>query len=111
MKNIKLKLKRVDPVKYAIIIGLLMALTTFIMMLIFMLLGSVIGGVMDEPGLAMIMGGGFVAVIIAPIFYGIFGFIFGLIGTALLNFILQKTDGLEMEFDGEGVDLSDHMIE
>ena len=38
-------------------------------------------------------------VIIAPIMYFVFGFIFGWIGAILLNFILSKTDGLNLEFE------------
>lgn len=60
---------------------------------------------LDSSGLSM-FGGGIMMLIFIPILYGIFGFIAGLIGTALLNFILSKTNGLDIEFDNNNVEVS-----
>ncbi len=106
MSKIKLNLKRVDPVKYGIITGLLMALMSLIVIIPMFLFMSVAGasGMSNGNGLAMFGGG--IAMLFVPILYGIIGFIFGLIGTALMNFILSKTNGLDMEFDSDDMEIS-----
>lgn len=111
MSNLKLKLKKVDPVKYGVIIGATMALLTFVMLLLVFLFTSLLGlglaglGGGSSYGMLGALGGGFVGVIIGPILYFIFGFIFGWIGTVLLNFILSKTGGLDIEFENTGLDI------
>ncbi|MGG8494803.1 hypothetical protein ACQY1Q_00160 [Tenacibaculum sp. TC6] len=107
MSNLKLKLKKIDPVKYALIVGLMMALMSFIMIGFVTLLGSVFGAASNEFGaFASIMGGGILALIFVPVLYFILGFIMGLIGTMVLNFILNKTGGLDLDFEKNGVDIS-----
>jgi hypothetical protein len=103
MARIKLSLKRIDPVKAGIIYGALMALISLIVVIPVMLFVSAAGVAGGEMG--PIFGGG-IAILFVPILYGVFGFIFGLIGTALLNFILSKTNGLDVEFDGKDVEIS-----
>lgn len=107
MSNLKLKLTKIDPVKYAIITGALMALLSFIMLGIFMLFGALFGAIGASAAgsfspFAAVMGGGIVALIFGPIIYFIFGFIFGLIGTMLFNFVLRKTGGLIVDFEKIG---------
>ncbi|CAL2107690.1 conserved hypothetical protein [Tenacibaculum sp. 190524A02b] len=109
MNTLKLTLKKIDPVKYAIIIGIVMALMSFIMLGFVTLFGGLLGamGATNDLGpIASIVGGGIFALILFPIIYFIFGFIFGLIGTMLLNFILKKTGGLDIEFEKKGIDIS-----
>ncbi|CAL2078565.1 hypothetical protein [Tenacibaculum sp. 190524A05c] len=109
MSNLKLKLKKIDPVKYALITGTALAGVTFVIFAFFTLIGSLFGAAMGEFGpFAAIAGSGIVMLIVGPILYFIFGFIFGLIGAFLLNFILSKTDGLIIDFEkiGESDDLS-----
>jgi hypothetical protein len=48
-------------------------------------------------GFDMIFGIG--AVILLPVFYGVLGFISGLIGAAIYNVVARVTGGLEMEFE------------
>lgn len=109
MSNLKLKLKKVDPVKYGIIIGATMALLMFIMMLIVFLFTSLIGLGLGAAGSGYgalgVLGGGIVGVIFGPVLYFIFGFIFGWLGTIILNFILSKTGGLDIEFEKTGLDI------
>jgi hypothetical protein len=85
--------------------------------ILYAMLGAVIGvlygGIMMIMGLAggsgggenagmfraVGVGGGLAMIIIAPILYGLLGFIFGLIGTALANLALKFAGGLEIEMD------------
>ncbi|PQJ23221.1 hypothetical protein [Tenacibaculum sp. SG-28] len=104
MTDLKLNLKKIDPVRYALIIGLLMALMTFVIITIAMLFGSLFGPMLqatesDTSGFGMILGGGFIMLLIVPVVYFIFGFIFGFIATTVLNFILKKTGGLPLHFE------------
>jgi hypothetical protein len=100
MSRIKLNLRKVDPVKYGLITGLLMALLSLIMIVPMMLIMSAAGAGSESLGAgAAIFGGGIIMIILLPILYGIFGFIIGLITTALMNFILKKTNGLDIEFE------------
>lgn len=104
---IKLKLKRVDPVKYAVIASILTICLMLITFVPFLLLASLVGagtGGAYEAG--AILGGGIVMIIILPIIYGIVVFILTLIATALLNYILKKTGGLELDFEKSGLDIS-----
>jgi hypothetical protein len=69
---------------------------------IMMLFGLAGGGANAEnAGMfrAVGLGGGLAMIIIAPILYGLLGFIFGLIGTALANLALKFSGGLELEVD------------
>jgi hypothetical protein len=69
---------------------------------IMMIFGLVGGGANAEnAGMfrAIGVGGGLAMIIIAPILYGLLGFIFGLIGTALANLALRFSGGLEIEVD------------
>ena len=104
MARIKLTLKRIDPVKAGIIYGALTALLSLIVVLPLMLVFSA-AGLSGEPGMGAMFGGGIMMLFI-PVIYGIVGFVAGLIGTALLNFILSKTKGLDVEFDGADMEIS-----
>ncbi len=105
MARIKLTLKRIDPVKAGIIYGILMALLSLIIILPLMLVYSATGLAANQPGMGAMFGGG-IAMLFIPILYGIIGFIGGLIGTALLNFVLSKTKGLDIEFDGKDMEIA-----
>ncbi|MCI2228501.1 hypothetical protein MC378_04930 [Polaribacter sp. MSW13] len=106
MSNLKLKLKKVDAVKYGIITGATMALLSFIMLSIAFLFTSLIGLGSDAGALGAIFGGGIIMIILAPILYFIIGFIVGWIGAIIVNFILKKTDGLNLEFENTGLDIN-----
>ena len=105
---LKLKLKRVDPVKYATVAAFLTALIMLILFVPFMLLFSLVGAGASSgfgEGIA-IFGGGIFAIILVPIIYGVMVFIITLISTSLLNFILKKTGGIDIDFEKAGLDIS-----
>ena len=105
---LKLKLKRVDPVKYATIAAFLTALIMLVVFVPFMLLFSMIGAG-SASGLGegvAIFGGGIFVIILMPIIYGVMVFIITLISTSLLNWILKKTGGLDIDFEKTGLEIS-----
>jgi hypothetical protein len=69
------------------------------------LAGAAIGGVQnDEPGAAVI--GAFVgvgAIIVLPIFYGLMGFLGGLVAAFLYNLFAGVFGGIELDVDMRGV--------
>ena len=73
----KLTILSIDPVKYALIIAIIMALMTFVMMILMFLFMSAAGSLGGGAELFPMMSFGFVGVIVAPIIYFVFGFIFG----------------------------------
>nr|WP_321233730.1 hypothetical protein [uncultured Psychroserpens sp.] len=105
---LRLKLKRVDPVKYATIAAILTALIMLIVFVPFMLLFS-LAGAGAASGLgegAAIFGGSVFMIILVPIIYGVMVFILTLISTSLLNWILKKTGGLDIDFEKTGLEIS-----
>ncbi|WP_157811769.1 hypothetical protein [Tenacibaculum sp. SZ-18] len=109
MTNLKLKLKKIDPVKSGVIYGALMGLGGLFVAFFFMLFGSVFGAATGEMGaFGAMAGSGILMMIFLPIFYFVIGFVIGILGTLLLNFILKKTDGLIIDFDkvSESEDIS-----
>jgi hypothetical protein len=69
---------------------------------VLMIVGLVGGGANTEnAGIlrAAGVGGGLAVIILAPVIYGLLGFLFGLIGTALANLALKFSGGLELEVD------------
>ena len=78
------------------------------MMLLFSAIG--LGAASSEYGsgagvFGVLLGGG-VFIILVPIFYGVLVFIITLISSSLLNFILKKTGGLDIDFEKAGLDIS-----
>ena len=102
--TIRLKLKRVDPVKYATISAILTVAIILIIFVPFMLLFSTVSALSDVGAGAAIFGGGIIMIIIAPIIYGVLVFIITLLVTALMNFILKKTGGLDIDFEKTGLE-------
>ncbi|MGB3606087.1 MAG: hypothetical protein WA775_10235 [Psychroserpens sp.] len=105
---LKLKLKRIDPVKYATVASLLTMLVLLIIFVPFMLLFSLAGlGASSGFGQgAAIFGGSVFVIILLPIIYGVMVFVITLISTSLLNFILKKTGGIEIDFEKTGLEIS-----
>jgi len=91
---------RVGPVSLAKFLGCLYACIGLIIGLfvaVFALLGSAVGFALEGSGVPLI--GAFLgmgAVIAAPIFYGMIGFIGGLIVGFLFNIVAGLTGGLEI---------------
>jgi len=107
MSILKLKLKRVDPVKYATISAILTVSVLLIIFLPFFLLFSAIGITATESmgPAAAIFGGSIFFILFLPIIYGALVFIITLIITLLLNYILKKTGGLELNFEKSDLDI------
>lgn len=106
MSTFTLKLKKVDPVKYAIIATLSYLAIMLIIFVPFMLIASAVGATQDLVGGMAILGGGIFAIIFILIFYGVIIFIVTLLAAFILNFILKKTGGLPIDFEKAGMDVS-----
>lgn len=104
--TLKLKLKRIDPVKYATVATLVYLLILLIVYVPIILLASLVGGFSDIGAGAAMLGGGILGVIFMIIFLGIFVFIITLIACSLLNFILKKTGGIDIDFEKAGLNIS-----
>ncbi len=103
-KTLKLKLKKIDALKYATIAAIIAVIITLIIFIPFLLIFSVLGFAANDSGLGAILGGGVFAIIFIPIFYGIGAFIFTYIITLITNFILKKTGGLTLDFEKTEID-------
>lgn len=94
-------LKRIDPFSAGKLLGVLYGILGLVVGGIFTLaslLGAAVAGANGAEGaIALAMGAG--AIVIAPIMYGILGFIGGLIGAALFNLAAYFAGGLELEVD------------
>jgi hypothetical protein len=94
-------IKSMGVVSLAKLMGLLYAALGFLIGALFSLLGGgallAAGG--DEAGLGMGMmaGLGLFAIVLFPVFYGVLGFVSGLICAFLFNLTAKFTGGLEIE--------------
>ncbi len=93
---------RVNPLSAAKVAGVLGVLLGLVIgaciSLAMMVIGSAASAAADRPGGAffgMLFGVG--AIIILPIFYGVFMFVMGLIQAALYNVAAKWTGGLEVD--------------
>ena len=92
-------IRRVGPLSFAKVSGVLYALMGLLLGGIFSLV-SIVGGAFapqgSEAGMAgMLFGVG--AIVILPVFYGVLGFVMSLIGAALYNVIAGWVGGIELE--------------
>jgi hypothetical protein len=91
---------RIKPLSLGKILGVLYACIGVLIGLMFATLGSLFSAAaadQDTPGAGWIAGMGFAAVIIAPIMYGLIGFIGGIIMAALYNLFAKMVGGVELE--------------
>ncbi len=94
------ELKRVGAVSVGTVFGLLyggMGLIFGALVSFFAMLGFAFGSEVGTIGVFMGVG----AIIFIPLFYGLFGFIFGCLSAWLYNIAAGWTGGIEMEFDVE----------
>ena len=93
-----MRLKRIEPLSLGKLFGILYALMALIIgafITVFSLVGIAVN---SQAGLfGLIFGIG--AIILLPIFYGIAGFLIGLIGALLYNLVAKWTGGIELEFE------------
>lgn len=100
-------LKSINPVSLAKIWGILYAIIGLIVGAIFAMIAffaSAVGSGLDQdipPFFGMFFGAG--ALIMMPIFYGILGFIAGLLGALIYNVIAKTVGGIEIELEEKPV--------
>jgi hypothetical protein len=89
--------RRVGPLSFAKITGVLYALMGLLFGAIFSLvsLAGFAAASGQEGAAGMLFGVG--AIVILPIFYGVLGFLFSLIGAALYNLIAGWVGGVELD--------------
>ncbi|MFA6986729.1 MAG: hypothetical protein WC213_11040 [Arenimonas sp.] len=97
-------IKSMGVVSLAKLMGLLYAALGFLIGALFALFSLLGGGALlaaggDEAGLGMGMmaGLGLFAIVLFPVFYGVLGFVSGLICAFLFNLTAKFTGGLEIE--------------
>ena len=96
-------IRRVGPLSLAKVTGVLYAIIGLFfggIMSLFSMVGSAFAPQGSDAGF-MGMAFGVAAIVILPIFYGILGFVFSLIGAALYNVIAGMTGGVEIEVTGD----------
>lgn len=88
------------------VMAMMMAVTMFIVMLFAILIGLVIGSTVSRGGgnggpdiIGAIFSGGIIGLVLAPIFYGIGGFIYGMIIALIYNAAASIAGGFEMEIE------------
>lgn len=103
------RLRHLSVVQFALVlavlyalIGILIGLAWWLVVSPFMIAGMKSAMAPAPGGMAAMAGLGFMAVIFFPIFYGVFGFIAGLIYAALYNVVAGWTGGIEMRLETVG---------
>ena len=96
------EIKRIDPMSYAKITGIVMAAIGLLMAFFFLLFGglfaSMSSGTSSGFGMA---GAGIASIIIFPIMYGILGFISGLVGAIIYNAVAGTIGGVKIQFEDD----------
>jgi hypothetical protein len=89
-------IKRIEPLQCAKVAGTLYALLGLVIGVIFSLVA--LGGGLPSQGSIPFFGAvfGVGAIIILPICYGIFGFLFSLLAAAFYNVVARLVGGLEL---------------
>ncbi len=92
-------INRVGPVSFARIVGTLYAFMGLVLGACISLIATIGGGFGSQnfgfPGFGAFLGIG--AIIAAPIFYGLLGFVSALIGAALYNVLASAVGGIELD--------------
>jgi hypothetical protein len=99
------RLRSVNPVQLGLILGIVYAILSFILVLLFLIFSRTLGGSIDpySPGWNAFGSMGFYSLVIFPIGYFIGGFVAGLIGAALFNLVAGWIGGLEVTFEAPAV--------
>jgi uncharacterized membrane protein len=94
------RLKRIGPLKAGVVLGVLYALLGLILVPFFMIGGAVAAAAARQSGaqLPFTFLFGFGALCL-PIFYGMMGFVFGVIAAAVYNLVAKWTGGLEITLE------------
>jgi hypothetical protein len=92
------RIKRIAPLQLGKMLALLYGIMGLIFIPIFLLMSVVSSQMPSEAQTGMMaMGIGFA--IFAPILYAIMGFIFGIIGAFIYNFVAKFVGGIEVEVE------------
>lgn len=99
------KLKRIAPLKFGIVVGILYGLISLIFVPFFLLIMGLAalapnhGGTQQAiaQGVSLVMG--LIFAIILPIFYAVFGALFGMLSAWLYNVVASWTGGIEFEVE------------
>jgi hypothetical protein len=96
----KVEIKKLDVLSVAKIYAVIGVIVGFIMGLfiaIFAGFAGAVGGMAGMPGAGFAAGMGILAIIVAPIMYGIICFVVGAIGAFIYNIIADKIGGIVFE--------------
>ncbi|NLG60220.1 MAG: hypothetical protein GX538_08665 [Gammaproteobacteria bacterium] len=90
-------IRKIDVLSAGKIGGIIAAALGLLMGLFMLVFGGLIGSLAGGDGGIFALGGGFAAVIILPIMYGVFGFIGALIQALIYNLAAGFVGGLRIE--------------
>lgn len=96
------RIRSVDPLQYAFVLGVLEALLGLVIGVIFWLTFATTARSIPNAGasgLGFMMAAGPLLIVMAPIFYGILGFIVGLIVAVIYNIVAKWTGGIQMTLE------------
>jgi len=96
-------IKSVGVLSVAKIMGALYAVLGLIAIPFFLLAGLVGSMVPNQSGQNPFAGFGIVFALMAPIFYGVLGFIFGAIGAFLYNLLAKWIGGIELHLQSSAI--------
>lgn len=91
-------LKRVAPLQLGKVLGVLYGAMGILLVPIFLIF-SVIGSQMPAQQRVAMMGFGVGFAILAPVFYGVMGFVTGALGALIYNLVAKWIGGIEVEVD------------
>lgn len=100
------RFRSINPVQlgivYAVMYGLLALVMALLMMPFFAIMSSIGGeNAKNMPAIGLL--GGLAILILAPIFYGVIGFIGGVIAALIYNLVASWTGGIEVTLTHVGV--------
>ena len=91
-------IKRIEPLQCAKVVGTLYAMLGLLAGIIFSLIAAT-GGFSGMAGLPFAALFGVGAVILLPLIYGCFGFVFSLIAAAIYNLVAKLVGGFQIQVE------------
>jgi len=92
------EIKKIDVFSFAKIYAIMGAVIGFIVGLLIAIFAGIFAGFAEVPtGLGIATGA--TAIVIVPVFYAVFGFIFGAIGAFLYNIVANWVGGIKIELE------------
>lgn len=93
------RIKRIDPMQSGKVTAIISVALILIIFIPIALLFSIAGLGSRGMGFGSFLGGGIFMLILGPIFYGIIGFIMGILYAYIYNYTYRFHGGLELEYD------------